>query len=180
MIPTFSLDTSQFNRAMDELIRISGKTDQFIIFKTAGGVIRNLVRFTTLFKGLRGKMGRDIKGRFTAKVKSAFTEKLEQFIERKAKGRARLGWWRAWIHLRLAGHPQIGNGPLKDRGEGGIIDRSGNLFSPSITVFNEVPYIGEIDEKKKTLQRGVQRQLAFLNRAIDNEYTKMLRGKSAR
>jgi len=172
---TASVDMREFNKAMDELRKATGMEDGKIIFNTTKGLMINLVRFTFLFKRVKGKPGRDSDGRF---VKNARTQELQRFIESKAKGRARLGWWPAWKALGVRGTPHIGNGPLKDRGEGGIIDRSRKIINPHITVFNEVPYIDASEEKKRTVKRAVDRQLGFIMKAIDKSYTRILKGKS--
>ncbi len=161
---TISVDTSELNQAMREIIWLSGKADEFVLKKTAGGVLINLVRNTTLFQ----------------RVKYRRFRWMQKWIEKTAKGRARLGWWPAWKALNVSGAPRIGNGPLRDRGEGGIVDQSANIFRPYITIFNVVPYIKAIDKEKKTLQRAVTGQLRFMLRYLDREYTKILRGRSAR
>lgn len=162
MSVTVKIDTREFNSAMEELRRATGIEDSKIIQNTTKGLLMNLVRFTFLFRRIRNK-----------KFKW-----MQAGIDRRSKGRARLGWWPAWKALSMRGTPRIGNGPLKDRGEGGISDNSRRVNNPYITVFNKVPYIDSSDEKKRTLQAAVDRQLIFIRKAIDRTYTKMLRGKS--
>ena len=89
-----------------------------------------------------------------------------------------LGWWPAWKALRMAGAPNIGNGPLKDRREGGITDRSKRIGRPYITVYNEVPYIRTLDRKKRIVARATSRQFQFLKRAVEREYSRIMRSKS--
>ena len=153
---SIKVDTRGFERGMRLLQKATRLSDQQVITGTTRGVIINLVRFTFLFR----------------RIKNRAFRWLQTFIERKAKGRARLGWWPAWKALAMKGAPFIGNGPLKDRGEGGIINRSNRINRPHITVFNEVPYIRESGNIE---QRAVARQAIFLKRAIDRAYRKLLR-----
>jgi len=161
MSVTIKVDTMPFNKSMDELQRLTGIAQSKIIRNTTRGVTMNLVRFTFLMRRIRNKKFRW----------------MEQNIAKAAKGRARLGWWPAWKALRMSGAPKIGNGPLKDRGEGGIVDASKRLISPHITVFNEVPYINATEKKNNTLMLAMARQDFFLQRAIDREYGKILKRK---
>lgn len=164
MIPTLAVDTREFNQAMNELRRATGMEDSKVIFNTTKFLVRTFVARTRLFR----------------KIKREEWEWTEPFIEASAKGRARLGWWPAWKHLGLPGAPQIGNGPLKDRREGGITDRSKRTRDPHITVWNEVPYIEALNKNGKILQRSVDRQLKFLVKAIDRAYESVFRRKSGR
>jgi hypothetical protein len=147
---------------MMELQAATGLEDRKIIKNTTKGLLINLVRFTFLMK----------------RVKNQRFAELHKAIEKRAKGRARLGWWPAWKALSMKGAPLIGNGPLKDRGEGGIVDRSNAIMNPFITVFNEVPYIDSSDEKKRTLKAAVDRQFSFLVKSVERSYSKLLKGKS--
>jgi hypothetical protein len=156
------VDTSQFNRAIAELQNATGAEDSKIIFNTARGLMIGLARFTFLMKK-GGKKG--LKKLLTARAKYS-------------KGRARLGWWPAWKYLGTMGAPRVGDGPLKDRGEGGVVDRSKRIFDPFITVFNEVPYIMESERKRRTVAKALANQVRFLDKAIERAYTKMLKGKS--
>lgn len=159
---TSTVNTREFERAMTEIIRLTGAEDKFVLKKTTSGVLINLVRFTFLFRRIRKKRWRW----------------LNDFIERNAKGRARLGWWPAWKALQMPGAPRIGNGPLKDRGEGGIIDESRKINEPSITVFNEVPYIEGIAEKNQTVPRALARQAEFMAKYLDKRYARIMQGRS--
>jgi hypothetical protein len=159
MSVTVNIDTTALNRGMAELQRITGAEDGLILRNTMKGVMWNLVRFTFLMRRIKNKKFRW----------------MQKGIESAAKGRARLGWWPAWKALRLSGAPKIGNGPLKDRGEGGVIDKSRSLNSPYITVFNEVPYIEASNKKMQTVSKAIARQAQFLARAVDREYSKILR-----
>jgi hypothetical protein len=160
MSVTVSVDTSEFNRGMEKLRNLTLASDRMIVGNTARGVVMNLVRFTMLMK--RNATSRNFRW-------------LHKRRAKEAKGRARLGWWAAWKALGVNGSPKIGNGPLKDRGEGGIIDKSRDFQFPSITIFNEVPYIDVIEEKMNTLTRAMANQEKFLARAIMREYNKKLR-----
>ena len=155
---TIRMESRELNRGMDQLIKLSGIADQKVIWNTTKGVMMNLVRFTFLMKRRAKKKWKAI---MEARAKHS-------------KGRARLGWWPAWKHLQMNGSPKIGNGPLKDRGEGGIIDNSRRIGKPFITVFNEVPYIGSSEKKMRTTKRAMANQAKFLARAIDREYGKIL------
>ena len=157
-----TVTTREFERAMDELVRLTGRADGEIITNTTKGVMINLVRFTSLFRRIKNRRFRWM------------TSAIEKF----AKGRARLGWWPAWKALRMAGAPNIGNGPLKDRREGGITDRSKRIGRPYITVYNEVPYIRTLDRKKRIVARATSRQFQFLKRAVEREYSRIMRSKS--
>jgi len=156
---TSTVDTRQFERAMHELRRATGATDETIIKNTTKGVLINLVRFTFIFKRIRNK---EFKW-------------LEDYVKRKAKGRARLGWWPAWKALQMKGAPIVLGGPLIDRNEGGIVDNSKKIGNPHITVFNEVPYI---KESGSVVDRAIARQATFLMKSIEKSYTRILRGKS--
>jgi hypothetical protein len=155
---TFKLDTREFNSAMDELRSVTRKEDDKIIRLTAYGVVLNLVRFTPIFK----------------KIKNPNFQWKQLFVEKFAKGRARLGWWPAWKHLGIRGTPNIGNGPLIDRGEGGITDNSKNIMNPHITVYNTVDYSYKLDKKNNIVKRALDFQQRFLQRAIDRSYKKLL------
>ena len=156
------LYSSEFNNAMDEILRLTKRDGRFVVLKTVQGVLINLVRFTPLFRRIRKMLWRH----------------LNWFIIKHVKGRARLGWWPAWKAMKMSGAPHIGNGPLKDRGEGGVIDESRRFDAPSVTVFNEVPYIETIANKNNTVQRALARQTQFMLRSINRTYSRILRGRS--
>ena len=161
---TMHIDTGQLNRSMDELRKIAGIEDGKVIRDTAKFLVRTFVARTKLFK----------------RIKNEDYQWTEPYIEASAKGRARLGWYSAWKKLGTHGAPRIGNGPLRDRREGGITDNSRRLRDPHVTMWNEVPYIEALNKGGKILQQGITRQVGFLNRAIDREYTRLLRRKSGR
>ena len=161
---TFSVNTSEINRAMNELRKITGMEDGKIIRNTAKFLLRTFVFKTRLMGRIRNE---DFKWQ-------------APYIEQSAKGRARLGWWPAWKHLGVPGVPRIGNGSLKDNQEGGFRDASRKIIDPFITVWNEVPYIEALNKGGKILEQSVTRQVGFLNKALDKAYTRILRNKSGR
>ena len=159
---TLTFNTRELNRSMDELRKLTGIEDGKIIRNTAKFLVRTFVFRTRLMR----------------RIKQEDFQWKEPYVEAASKGRARLGWWAAWKHLGIAGSPQIGNGPLRDRGEGGIVDKSRAIRDPHITVWNEVPYIEALNEGGKILEQGVARQVGFLNKALDRAYNKILKRKS--
>jgi len=160
MSVTMKVDTRELNRGIEQLIRVSRIADHKALRNTAKGLMFSLVRFTFLMK---------------KRPKKGF-KKLHEARAKYAKGRARLGWWAAWKHLGNSGAPNIGDGPLKDRGEGGITDNSKRIVFPHITVFNEVPYIEANKERLRNFQSAADRQLKqFLVPAIDRAYGRILR-----
>jgi len=159
MSVTMSIDTSDINRSIDMLRRATGMADGDIIRNTTQKVLWNLVRFTFLMR----------------RIKNRKFKWMQKSIEAAAKGRARLGWWPAWKALSVPGAPLIGNGPLRDRGEGGVVDASRRLRNPHVTVFNEVPYIEASVKEMNTLDRAMARQIEFINRAIDRTYDRLLK-----
>lgn len=159
---TFKFKTAQMERAMEEIIFLSKRSDEFVVKQTTKGTMINLVKFTSLFKFVRNEAWKF----------------LESILEKVAKGRARLGWWPAWKELGVRGTPKIGNGPLRDRGEGGIIDNSKNIINPHITVFNEVPYIEILDRKEKIVNRALNSQQRFMDQFLEREYKKIFRSRS--
>lgn len=169
---TMQFDTTEFNQALTEVARLSPQADAKIIRQTCRFVLPKLVGATPLYSGDGDNDD------LTVLLKRA-NSRSRTADPMKAKGRARLGWWAAWKRLGVRGSPKIGNGPLKDRGEGGIIDRSRQLVNPSITLINEVPYIEALEQSKRILKWAFEKQLVFMRRFVEREYSKMLRGKSA-
>jgi len=159
---TMSVDTREFNQAMDELRKVAHIEDGKVIRDTTKFLVRTFVAKTKLFR----------------RVKNEDYKWLEPYIAHTAKGRARLGWWPAWRRLGASGVPSIGNGPLKDNQEGGITDASRRIRNPHITIWNEVPYIEALNKGGRILENGVKRQIKFMEKAIDRAYTKTLRKKS--
>jgi hypothetical protein len=159
---TARVNTTQFERAMVEMVKLTGESDSKIIFNTAKFLMPKLAFFTFLM---------------TKKRNRASTGLLESRAKH-SKGRARLGWYPAWKYLGTKGAPRVGEGPLIDRGEGGIIDKSKKIIDPYITVFNEVPYILESEKKRNTVPRALNAQASYMFGKIDQAYSRILKGKS--
>lgn len=158
---TFSLIDREFQRALEELGRISRSADSGIVFNTAKFLTRNLAFNTPLFKKIRQK---------------AWRWRLARVKE--WKGYARSGWQKAWTGLRLAGTPAIRNASLQRRAPGGIVDQSRRVGTPFITVFNDADFIEALDKKSKILVKAITFQTRQMNRSLDRIYSAMLRKKS--
>jgi len=141
----------EFNRAIDQLADMSKRGDVEVLTGQAIQLVRALVRFT----------------RLTVQKKRAH------------RGRARAGWWPAWVRLGVFAVPQGASKSALGLAEGEFVDGRGNASEPFVEMTNEVSYINTLDKKDNILTQAFAARFDDMQRALDRKYKQMLRSKSA-
>jgi hypothetical protein len=163
-----------FQRAFEELARVTRVGDRTIVRNTAGYVLRGLVIWTKELSE-RSKSIRRLKRR-AEKYGEWFAAQLRATMA--AQSRARAGWFQAWLRLGIPGMPRVKNAAIRNRREGGLIDRSGDIARPYVTMYNTVPYIERLQKERDILGRALAFQKRRIEAAIERIYAKNMRERS--
>lgn len=147
----------QFNSMIDELADESKRDDISVLTGQAIQFLRALVFWTrvALKKG----------------AKSVFF---------RQRGRARVGWWPAWVGLGVFSIPARVNPKILSDAEGSFVDGRGRGSQPFVAMTNSVPYIDKLDKMDNILLNAGTGRAEDMERALERKYQSRLRRKSGR
>lgn len=163
----------EFNAMLRELTLEYKRSDFEILTSGARSLLRKLAFFTP-----RSVAFRKIQW-FFMRDRGPVPLAKERSYKILRRGRARAGWWPAWIALRMIGTPFVGNMEMRKIPEGDVIDRRRALRDPSIEMINEVSYIEALDAEHSIADRAYARSKDLMDAKLEQVYGPMLRKHSA-
>jgi len=149
---------AEFNAAITELAKTSRRVDTDVLTGQAIQLVRSLVKYTRLTTNSR--LG-----------------KKRHF---KRAGRARAGWWPAWVGLGVFSIPRGTRAGVLSNAEGEFIDHRNKVNTPYVEMSNTVKYIETLDNEDNILTMAAGERFADMERTIKRRYQQMLRSKSGR
>lgn len=148
----------EFNAAITELAKDSRRADTEVLTGQAIQLVRSLVKYTRLTSGKRHG-----KKRHFARV-----------------GRARAGWWPAWVALGVFSIPRGTRPKVLANAEGEFVDHRNKRDTPYVEISNTVNYIETLDKEDNILTTAAGERFADMSRVVKRRYQQMLRRKSGR
>ena len=96
----------------------------------------------------------------------------------KRSGRARAGWWPAWMRLGVRGMPRGTSPGVLAKGEGSFVDGRKDS-NPFFELINEVSYIDSLEEEDAILETSLRGRTEDMEAVSSRRYGSMLKRFSA-